>query len=159
MTQAANLGQSWLQERGGVPICIIPCFTSVPQLFRKPHTPCITSAQTVIEAEIFTFHSTITDSLAYEVLFQASSHRSNTLMRPTYEAGMLTFLRAFWLLTAITLLNAKILYVEGYGQAVLSSSDCSHPPYTIQVFSKSPLVIYVSDFLTLDEATHLQKIT
>jgi len=33
---------------------------------------------------------------------------------------------------------------------------CVHPPYKIHLVSKSPLVIYISDFLTATERQHLQ---
>ncbi|OAG39989.1 hypothetical protein AYO21_05862 [Fonsecaea monophora] len=33
--------------------------------------------------------------------------------------------------------------------------DCTHPPYTIHLFSREPLVIYIADFLTSVEREHL----
>ncbi|KAK3348890.1 2OG-Fe(II) oxygenase superfamily protein [Lasiosphaeria hispida] len=36
---------------------------------------------------------------------------------------------------------------------------CTHPPYQVLMVSKSPLVIYITNFLTPSERLHLQKIT
>jgi prolyl 4-hydroxylase len=36
---------------------------------------------------------------------------------------------------------------------------CEHPPYKIHMVSKSPLVIYVTDFLTDSERAHLREAT
>lgn len=36
---------------------------------------------------------------------------------------------------------------------------CEHPAYTVQLVSKSPLVIYLHDFLTPQERAHLQDVT
>ena len=44
-------------------------------------------------------------------------------------------------------------------QVPLQDYTCQHPPYTIHLFSKAPLVIYISNFLTASERTHLQEIT
>ena len=33
--------------------------------------------------------------------------------------------------------------------------ECSHPPYKVHMVSKSPLVIYITDFLTQAERDHL----
>ena len=35
------------------------------------------------------------------------------------------------------------------------SYECVHPPYKIAIFSRSPLVIYITDFLTPDERAHM----
>ncbi|KAK4182628.1 hypothetical protein QBC35DRAFT_395590 [Podospora australis] len=40
-----------------------------------------------------------------------------------------------------------------------SDYTCTHPPYKVLMVSKSPLVIYVKDFLTPDERAHLLKLT
>lgn len=39
------------------------------------------------------------------------------------------------------------------------ASSCVHPPYKIHLLSKSPLVIYIEDFITPDERLHLQGLT
>lgn len=33
--------------------------------------------------------------------------------------------------------------------------ECVHPPYKVHIFSRSPLVIYITDFLTADERAHM----
>ncbi|PMD44530.1 2OG-Fe(II) oxygenase superfamily protein [Hyaloscypha variabilis F] len=66
------------------------------------------------------------------------------------------FLNSFVLLAlALFVSNAR-----GTSEQVpLTDNSCTHPPYTIHLFSKAPLVIYISNFLTADERSHLQKIT
>ena len=32
---------------------------------------------------------------------------------------------------------------------------CTHPPYKVYIVSRSPLVMYLEDFLTRDERAHL----
>ncbi|KAK0737863.1 hypothetical protein B0T18DRAFT_420751 [Schizothecium vesticola] len=47
-------------------------------------------------------------------------------------------------------------------QAPLTNLDdytCTHPPYKVTLVSKSPLVIYITDFLTPAERAHLLHIT
>jgi prolyl 4-hydroxylase len=36
---------------------------------------------------------------------------------------------------------------------------CPHHLYNVQIFSEDPLIIYIPDFITLSEATHLQSIS
>ena len=36
---------------------------------------------------------------------------------------------------------------------------CEHPPYKIHIVSRSPLVIYIVDFLTASERAHLKAVT
>jgi prolyl 4-hydroxylase len=69
---------------------------------------------------------------------------------------MMPFLNSFVLLAlALFVSNAR-----GTSEQVpLTDNSCTHPPYTIHLFSKTPLVIYISNFLTADERSHLQKIT
>jgi hypothetical protein len=46
-------------------------------------------------------------------------------------------------------------------QALLVNLDdyvCSHPPYQVLMVSKSPLVIYIKNFITPSERAHLQRI-
>ncbi|SPO03616.1 uncharacterized protein DNG_06299 [Cephalotrichum gorgonifer] len=47
--------------------------------------------------------------------------------------------------------------VEQQQQQPLTSDDyaCVHPPYKVHLFSKSPLVIYITDFLTPSERAHM----
>lgn len=42
---------------------------------------------------------------------------------------------------------------------LLSYFECEHPAYKIQVVSKSPLVIYIHNFITPTERQHLQDVT
>ncbi|KAK3385560.1 2OG-Fe(II) oxygenase superfamily protein [Podospora didyma] len=46
-------------------------------------------------------------------------------------------------------------------QPLANSADytCQHPPYKVTMMSKSPLVIYISNFITADERAHLQTLT
>jgi hypothetical protein len=39
------------------------------------------------------------------------------------------------------------------------SKNCHHPAYRSHILSKSPLVIYLTDFLTAEERQHLTEIT
>ncbi|KAI4858769.1 hypothetical protein F4820DRAFT_462999 [Hypoxylon rubiginosum] len=50
---------------------------------------------------------------------------------------------------------------EGDAQKPMTSDDyvCQHPAYQSHIVSKSPLVIYLSNFLTEEEQKHLQEIT
>lgn len=41
---------------------------------------------------------------------------------------------------------------------VANDYTCQHPPYQIQMLNKSPLVIYIEDFITPDERAHLQSL-
>ncbi len=36
---------------------------------------------------------------------------------------------------------------------------CEHPPYKVHIVSKSPLVIYIADFVTPTERAHLRQAT
>jgi prolyl 4-hydroxylase len=36
--------------------------------------------------------------------------------------------------------------------------ECTHPSYNIHLLSKSPLVIYISDFITPSERKHLLEL-
>lgn len=42
-------------------------------------------------------------------------------------------------------------------QKPLTSDDytCVHPPYKAQILSRSPLVIYLTDFITPEEREHM----
>lgn len=43
-------------------------------------------------------------------------------------------------------------------QKKLSGYECTHPPYKMHLLSKSPLVIYIENFVTDEERLHLQHI-
>ncbi|KAH9885913.1 2OG-Fe(II) oxygenase superfamily protein [Xylariomycetidae sp. FL2044] len=44
-------------------------------------------------------------------------------------------------------------------KAMVLGESCQHPAYQSHIVSRSPLVIYLSDFLTADEQAHLLEIT
>ncbi len=50
---------------------------------------------------------------------------------------------------------------DGQAQVPLLGSDfvCEHPPYKVHIVTRSPLVVYIVDFLTPRERTHLRDIT
>lgn len=58
-------------------------------------------------------------------------------------------------------LAAGTVKAHGGAQKPIISSDdsCKHPAYKSHIVSKSPLVIYLEDFITADEQAHLQEIT
>lgn len=43
-------------------------------------------------------------------------------------------------------------------QKKLSGYECTHPPYKSHLLSKSPLVIYIENFVTDAERLHLQEL-
>ena len=59
------------------------------------------------------------------------------------------------LILALFVRNAR----TGSAQTPLRDYSCEHPSYTIHLFSKAPLVIYISNFVTPEERAHLQEIT
>jgi len=66
------------------------------------------------------------------------------------------------LLAAVAVLTASARGSrDGDAQMSLSGDDyvCEHPPYKIHMVSKSPRVIYITDFLTPSERAHLRAIT
>jgi prolyl 4-hydroxylase len=69
-----------------------------------------------------------------------------------YTTGLL--LAAVWLLGgALAEKSQKPLGSDA------DSYTCAHPAYKIHLLSKSPLVIYIADFLTPAEREHLQKLS
>jgi len=68
----------------------------------------------------------------------------------------MAILKAFFSISILSFVaNAA---VQGFDQVPLPGSTCNHPPYTVHLFSKAPLVIYISNFLTPKESSHLQEI-
>jgi prolyl 4-hydroxylase len=65
------------------------------------------------------------------------------------------------LLYAFILLSAAVGNgANGDTQVLLSSKyECVHPNYGVHLFSSSPLVIYLSNFITPEERKHLQETT
>jgi prolyl 4-hydroxylase len=47
---------------------------------------------------------------------------------------------------------------DDVAQKKLNGYDCVHPPYKSHLLSKSPLVIYIEDFVTDEERLHLQDL-
>lgn len=58
-------------------------------------------------------------------------------------------------------LAAALLSSGEAAQKPLSNSDfvCHHPPYTVSIVSRSPMVLYLHDFITARERRHLQDVT
>ncbi|KAK3937812.1 hypothetical protein QBC46DRAFT_344184 [Diplogelasinospora grovesii] len=69
------------------------------------------------------------------------------------------------LVTTLAALNHAVAASSNNAQAPLLIDDddddyvCTHPPYKVLMVSKSPLVIYINDFITPEERAHLQRIT
>ncbi|KAK2001331.1 2OG-Fe(II) oxygenase superfamily protein [Colletotrichum falcatum] len=57
--------------------------------------------------------------------------------------------------TAYALLATMITGANAQDQNPIADYACTHPPYKVHVVSKSPLVIYLADFLTPMERGHL----
>lgn len=62
------------------------------------------------------------------------------------------------------LISLVVAVGRGIGSATSQSPlskgfVCEHPPYTVQMVSKSPLVLYINNFITQKEREHLQLIT
>lgn len=54
---------------------------------------------------------------------------------------------------------ALTLGAEAAQKPITSDFVCQHPPYTVSIISKSPMVLYLHDFITAEERIHLQDIT
>ena len=52
-------------------------------------------------------------------------------------------------------INQKPMAPQGLS---LEGYTCTHPPYKIHIFSKSPLVIYIENFITAEERSHLHAV-
>jgi prolyl 4-hydroxylase len=66
------------------------------------------------------------------------------------------------LLSTVGVLAALQIAVAASNQTPitdLSDYVCEHPPYQVLMVSKSPLVIYISNFITPEERAHLQRVT
>lgn len=48
---------------------------------------------------------------------------------------------------------------NGNDQARLVKAKCADPAYSVHLLSKDPLVIYLPNFLTAEEAAHVQTVT
>lgn len=63
---------------------------------------------------------------------------------------------------ALALLAGQFVISDSSAQKPLEPGfenyECTHPPYKVHLVSRSPLVIYLADFVTADERAHLQEI-
>jgi prolyl 4-hydroxylase len=62
------------------------------------------------------------------------------------------------LLTLGVGLLSEVVFTEAK-EVAETPFTCHHPKYDVHIFSKDPLVIYISDFITLEESEHLQEST
>ena len=65
----------------------------------------------------------------------------------------------FALGSAIALLSGLAAGSQDAQVPLSSSFVCKHPPYKVHLVSKSPLIMYITDFLTPEERSHLQTQT
>jgi hypothetical protein len=49
-------------------------------------------------------------------------------------------------------------FVDGK-EVVKTPYSCNHPDYDVHIFSKDPLVIYISGFISTEESQHVQAST
>lgn len=62
--------------------------------------------------------------------------------------------------TIAVILSSTVWCFSDEPQAALKGGFvCEHPPYKVHLVSKSPLVMYIDDFVTPKERAHLQAIT
>lgn len=56
---------------------------------------------------------------------------------------------------------ALVACTESSQKPMSDKSDyvCKHPPYTVSIVSRSPMVLYLHNFITLEERTHLIAVT
>lgn len=59
---------------------------------------------------------------------------------------------------AVAAVGMSIASAGDASQKKLDDYECTHPPYKSHLLSKSPLVIYIEDFVTDAERLHLQNI-
>jgi len=57
------------------------------------------------------------------------------------------------------LLARLISHGEAAQNPLTGGLACQHPPYTVSIVSKTPLVLYLHDFITAEERAHLHTIT
>jgi len=67
----------------------------------------------------------------------------------------------FYAILAVATAHGVVAGDSNNDQSVLTNSDesdyvCQHPPYTAQIISTSPLIIYLYNFTTPDERKHLR---
>ncbi|CAN8103926.1 unnamed protein product [Discula destructiva] len=63
------------------------------------------------------------------------------------------------LMRGIALVAVLLSHSEAAQKPLTSDFVCQHPPYTVSIVSKSPLVLYLHDFITAEERSHLQDVT
>jgi len=55
-------------------------------------------------------------------------------------------------------LNTDLLALEDEGSANVTSTGCGADAYSVHIYSREPLVLYVEGFLSADERAHLLEI-
>lgn len=48
---------------------------------------------------------------------------------------------------------------QGSQKPMSSDYVCESPPYTVSIVSRSPMVLYLHDFITPEERAHLKAVT
>lgn len=68
-----------------------------------------------------------------------------------HSSNMISLLSAATFALAATL----VVPVSSQDQKPMSEYVCTHPSYKVHMVSKSPLVVYIADFITAAERSHL----
>jgi hypothetical protein len=55
-------------------------------------------------------------------------------------------------------LNTELLALEDEGNANVTGTACPPDPYSVHIFSREPLVLYIEGFLSAEERAHLLDI-
>jgi hypothetical protein len=55
-------------------------------------------------------------------------------------------------------LNTELLALEDEGNANVSNAACPDDAYSVHIFSREPLVLYIEGFLSVEERAHLLDI-
>lgn len=65
-----------------------------------------------------------------------------------------------WKLFRTALVAAAVVAGTESDQKPISDDYvCTHPPYTVSIVSRSPMVLYLHDFITPEERAHLKAVT
>lgn len=78
------------------------------------------------------------------------------MMKVVNPSGGKTMVKVLRLLGVVAAMTSG---VEAAQKPITSDFVCQHPPYTVSIVSKSPMVLYLHDFITAEERIHLQDIT
>lgn len=63
------------------------------------------------------------------------------------------------ILESVILAAALVSGASATQKPIKGDFICEHPPYTVSLVSKSPLVAYLHNFITPKERAHLQEVT